>query len=40
MASSTGASSSERVLYQGPEEEYYWSVLSVNGSGTYTLDWS
>ncbi len=40
VASSTGPSSSERVLYQGPEGDYYWSVLSVNGSGTYTLNWS
>ena len=38
--SATPGSSSERILYQGPEGDYYWSVLSANGSGTYTLTWS
>jgi subtilisin family serine protease len=40
VASSTSAGSTERVLFQGTAGDYYWSVLSVNGAGTYTLTWS
>lgn len=37
VASSAGATSTERVIYHGPESLYFWIVRSAAGTGAYTL---